>query len=79
MAAGTGENHTLLLYEIEHTLFVFFSIFLPSLVVKNHSFTSFNLLLRIWKVFLYFYENKKDSYRRQTLLGLNILSLYENP
>ena len=49
--SATGENHTLLLYEIKHTLFfllVFFA-FSESLFAKNHSCTSFNSLLTIWK------------------------------
>ena len=68
LAAATGENHTLSLYEIKHTVFLHFLHFSESLFAKNHS---------VGKVFLYFYENKKGLYRRQTL-GLNILSLYED-
>ena len=65
--SATGENDTLLLYEIKHTLFfllVFFA-FSESLFAKNHSCTSFNYL-------------EKGFYCRQTSLGLNFLSLYDN-
>ena len=61
-----GENHTLTLFAFSESLFA-----------KNQSLTSFNFLLTIWKNVLYFCENKKGLYRRQTLFGLNILSLYE--
>ena len=75
MAAATGENNTLTLYEIKHTVLFAFN---ENLVAKNHSLTRSNSLLTIWKSFLYFYENKKGLYRQQILLGLNILSLYED-
>ena len=69
MAAATGENNTLTLYGIKHTVLFAFN---ENLVASSNS------LLTIWKSFLYFYENKKGLYRQQTLLGLNILSLYED-
>ena len=61
LAAATGENQTLSLYEIKHALFFL------NLQVLIHC-------QQFGKAFLYFYENK-GLYRQQTLLGLNILSL----
>ena len=57
---------------------IYFFEFNKSLFDKNHSFISFISLLTILKIVLYLYKNEKCFYYRQTLLGLNILSLYEN-